>query len=205
MNIIKLCKTITGSAVLSFALMHAPAKAAVDFDSNATSPITSSPIVSGGYTFSSSLIGIFNGPSNVGAGVSNGSNMLVFANSGLLTISRSDNVRFSLSSLDVGGWANFPETNTGQLTINGYTGTPSGDPAPVLSSLPTGSFNSGVATPSFTNLSSITLQIGGFPSRVVYAAVDNLVLTAVAEPETYVMFLAGLGLMGAIARRRRAS
>lgn len=33
---------------------------------------------------------------------------------------------------------------------------------------------------------------------------DVLAVTAVPEPETYAMFLAGLGLMGAVARRRRA-
>ncbi|OQW85811.1 MAG: hypothetical protein BWK72_20440 [Rhodoferax ferrireducens] len=38
----------------------------------------------------------------------------------------------------------------------------------------------------------------------VYAQVDNINLsvTAVPEPETYAMFLAGLGLIGGIARRR---
>ena len=34
--------------------------------------------------------------------------------------------------------------------------------------------------------------------------VDNFTVTAVPEPESYAMLLAGLGVMGAIARRRRA-
>lgn len=34
-------------------------------------------------------------------------------------------------------------------------------------------------------------------------ALDNVSVTAVPEPETYALFLAGLGLMGAVARRRR--
>jgi hypothetical protein len=37
-----------------------------------------------------------------------------------------------------------------------------------------------------------------------FAADGNLILTAVPEPESYAMLLAGLGLMGAIARRRAA-
>jgi len=32
---------------------------------------------------------------------------------------------------------------------------------------------------------------------------DVLAVTAVPEPETYAMFLAGLGFMGAVARRRK--
>lgn len=35
------------------------------------------------------------------------------------------------------------------------------------------------------------------------ASLDNVSLTAVPEPETYAMMLAGLALMGAVARRRR--
>jgi hypothetical protein len=34
--------------------------------------------------------------------------------------------------------------------------------------------------------------------------VDNLTISAVPEPETYAMFLAGLGLLGAASRRRSA-
>jgi hypothetical protein len=32
---------------------------------------------------------------------------------------------------------------------------------------------------------------------------DNVTVTAVPEPETYALFMAGLGLMGLIARRRK--
>jgi hypothetical protein len=32
---------------------------------------------------------------------------------------------------------------------------------------------------------------------------DNVTVTAVPEPETYALFMAGLGLMGFIARRRK--
>jgi hypothetical protein len=39
----------------------------------------------------------------------------------------------------------------------------------------------------------------------VGGSLDNISVTAVPEPETYAMLLAGLGLMGAIARRRRAN
>jgi opacity protein-like surface antigen len=35
-----------------------------------------------------------------------------------------------------------------------------------------------------------------------HTAIDNLSVTAVPEPETYALMLAGLGLMGAMARRR---
>lgn len=35
-------------------------------------------------------------------------------------------------------------------------------------------------------------------------SLDNVILTAVPEPETYGMMLAGLGLIGFVARRRRA-
>jgi hypothetical protein len=39
----------------------------------------------------------------------------------------------------------------------------------------------------------------------VFATADNLVLAAVPEPETYALMLAGLGLLGFVARRRRQS
>ena len=36
-------------------------------------------------------------------------------------------------------------------------------------------------------------------------AMDNLIISSVPEPETYAMLLAGLGLLGAITRRRQNS
>jgi hypothetical protein len=37
------------------------------------------------------------------------------------------------------------------------------------------------------------------------ALIDNMVLTAIPEPETYAMLFAGLGLLGFVARRRKAA
>ncbi len=44
---------------------------------------------------------------------------------------------------------------------------------------------------------------GGVVLDVIYNA-DNITIAAIPEPEQYLMMLAGLGLIGAIARRRRA-
>ena len=52
------------------------------------------------------------------------------------------------------------------------------------------------ATNSTLHFASLADSAGG-------VALDNISVTAVPEPETYAMLLAGLGLMGAIARRRR--
>ncbi|WP_332852472.1 choice-of-anchor C family PEP-CTERM protein [Duganella sp. S19_KUP01_CR8] len=59
---------------------------------------------------------------------------------------------------------------------------------------------------SFVATSALsTLTFAGSPANTYYgAALDNISVTAaVPEPETYAMLLAGLGLVGAIARRRR--
>ena len=50
----------------------------------------------------------------------------------------------------------------------------------------------------FTNLSSVT-----WSNDPMYHQFDNIYVTAVPEPESYAMLLAGIGLMGVIARRRR--
>jgi hypothetical protein len=42
------------------------------------------------------------------------------------------------------------------------------------------------------------------PDQYEAAAIGNISVAAVPEPETYAMLLAGLGLMGGIARRRKA-
>jgi len=50
----------------------------------------------------------------------------------------------------------------------------------------------------FTNLTSVT-----WSNDPMYHQFDNIYVTAVPEPESYAMLLAGIGLMGVIARRRR--
>lgn len=58
-------------------------------------------------------------------------------------------------------------------------------------------------TPSLTHLSNPAAnQIHAGFSRL--DATDSYTVTAVPEPETYALLLAGLGLMGSIARRRKA-
>ena len=49
---------------------------------------------------------------------------------------------------------------------------------------------------------STTLMFTSAASGYSGAVIDNVSVTAVPEPETYAMLLAGLGLMGAVVRRR---
>ncbi|MBL8487241.1 MAG: DUF642 domain-containing protein [Rhodocyclaceae bacterium] len=58
-----------------------------------------------------------------------------------------------------------------------------------------------VFTPSVTK--SYTLSFENSGGDNIGMLLDNVSVHAVPEPETYAMMLAGLGLMGAIARRRR--
>lgn len=58
-------------------------------------------------------------------------------------------------------------------------------------------------TTTFVALSSITtLSFLSNVSGNAGATLDNISVTAIPEPETFAMLLAGLGLMGAIVRRR---
>lgn len=56
--------------------------------------------------------------------------------------------------------------------------------------------------------STTSLTLGGFGSGLLgsdRAAIAELSVTAVPEPESIAMMLAGLGVLGAVARRRRAA
>ena len=61
------------------------------------------------------------------------------------------------------------------------------------------------ATFSFvaTEATSSLFFAGGYDSNH-YIGLDNVSVTAVPEPETYAMMLAGLAAIGSIARRRKA-
>ena len=52
------------------------------------------------------------------------------------------------------------------------------------------------------NLTGLFIR-GDYFSGIEHVALDNVSITPVPEPETYAMMLAGLGLLGVVARRRK--
>lgn len=56
----------------------------------------------------------------------------------------------------------------------------------------------------FVGFTRTSADIYGFGLSNGTFVVDNLMISAVPETETYAMFLAGLGLLGAVSRRRKA-
>lgn len=85
-----------------------------------------------------------------------------------------------------------------QLFIGGLQVTPQ------IANTYTGGFFGLVSTTAFTQVS---VHSGSFSGSAETHDVDNLVfhnVSAVPEPESYAMMLAGLGLMGAMVRRRKA-
>jgi len=56
---------------------------------------------------------------------------------------------------------------------------------------------------TFTATGATVLRFAGQTNYDATAFIDNVVVTAVPEPGTYALLMAGLGLMGLVARRRK--
>ena len=124
-----------------------------------------------------------------------------------LTVNSGEALTFSWAFL---GKDYLPFDDFGGVSFNGVVNGASFNQTTTLASI--GSVgdrgDSGWKTFSFTPNGNFVGSITFFAANkgdtvnVSQFAVDNLQIAAVPEPETYAMFLAGLGIMGAVARRR---
>lgn len=100
---------------------------------------------------------------------------------------------FSLNSIQVTkAW------NSGVTHFDGYVGNTLTYQMDVMSTTASPTF----ASFNWFGLNKVTMSDGDGSAQ---SAIDNISVTAVPEPETYVMLLAGLGLIGTIARRKQSN
>jgi len=125
-----------------------------------------------------------------------------------VTLARPDSQLFNFTSIDLASFDEIQTPSTFNLT---FTGTFANNTTiaqtfvvPNTNTFSTFNFS------GFNNLKSVSWSQGA-PNSAEIHQFDNLVLNlssnvaAVPEPETYTMFLAGLGLMGFVSRRRKAA
>lgn len=157
--------------------------------------------VSGDFSFSGSYFG-GDGPLYAhldGVKVYNGTQYLIWGwgPSGILSINRTDNAAFNLTSLDLGNSYYTHSSGTVTLTADYATGGSYTTQLALNDSFQR--FNLGLKDLSQVRISGLDDGEG-----VGYTAIDNFNVAAVPEPETYALLLAGLGVVVTAARRRKA-
>jgi hypothetical protein len=133
-----------------------------------------------------------------------------------LTMTRAGGGLFALSSFDGGGAFNFGDGSTfipNQIDVTGVLAGGGTVYQSFLIDKSTGAngslnFTSYAFSSGFNNLVSVRFSSSGSDNPDYNGfSVDNInatAVTAVPEAETYAMLLAGLGMMGVVARRRKA-
>jgi hypothetical protein len=139
------------------------------------------------------------------AGVTDNTPAQAIAASMYFSFTLSSATPMNLSSLTVdGGYGNFsnPAGYALQSSVDGYSSIiASGDFAPNLPAFATDTANlSGAA---FQGLTSITFRVLGYNAPYGYLQFDNITVNSAAVPEPGLLALAGMGIAGLMALRRR--
>lgn len=195
---------------LLVSMAGAASAATVDFNDNPDDQYFIGSTVSDGY-LASAISPMGTNDSIDGSGPSNGTVHLDSwtndSSTSAWSLSKIGGGVFSLSQFDfatpVDNYLGFFGTSASSLvTVTGFLfggGTVSQDFSPVV-----GTFQTFVLNGSFTGLTSVQFTANGNNNRGAY---DNIVVQdgAVPEAATWAMFIAGFGMVGAVARRRRVS
>ena len=209
----KFRRSIFAGAVLALSSVAFTAQAQViDFDGFGLTNLNNSSVAEDGFniTHSGSFAQIF---PNAGQGATdfsgNGTARLVSFNTSSISLTSASSSLFGLSRFDGGeSWIQAGQAHRWATQIQ-VVGTYADNSTTVQV------FNLDLVKSPLLGMETFTLNnsFAGGLKKVVFTGIggnpefslDNIAVAAVPEPETYALLLAGLGLMGTVARRRRAA
>lgn len=180
----------------------------IDFNAVGGNFADASAFTTQGFTFSTTaggLVGVWNSTpyqqDNVTPAIFNGSPYLL-AGFGGLAIAAADGSSFVLNGWDLAlGWYQSTTPNTVTATFDLAAG---GQVTQVLT-LHTDSFSSTSLGQAVTRITLTSGNASGNTFASGYVSLDNINVSAVPEPTSLALLLAGLGLVGNAARRRRSA